>query len=406
MTTTEPFTTPIDRLRGMADELLGGVTELRRAIHRQPELGTDNPRTQRLILDALDGLGLEVSTGRSITSVTADLVTDPSAPTILLRADTDALPMVEESGEPFASEIDGRGHMCGHDAHVAMLVGAARLLSSMRADLPGNVRFVFQPGEEGFGGAVDMIDEGALEGVAAAFAIHISPNVPFGFVAGRPGPLMAATDDFHVTIRGRGAHASTPHFGNDPIPVACEVVLALQTFITRRVEAFNPAVLTVGRIAAGSTTNVIPEVAVLEGTIRTMSEHTRAGVRAGFERVVTNVSAAHDCSAEIELRAGYPVTVNDDPFLRFVERLTNQVMGEHRFFELPSPVMGAEDFSYFLQRVPGAMVFLGVCPDDIANSLEAPSCHSNHMRLNEAAMAHGVALHAAVAWDWLAGAAR
>ena len=395
-----------DGFREGAQQLLPATIELRREIHRHPELGTDNPETQRRILRALDGLGLDVSTGSSVTSVTADLVVDPGAPTILLRADTDALPMLEESGEEFSSTVDGQGHMCGHDAHVAMLIGAAKLLVDRRDDLPGNVRFIFQPGEEGFGGAVNMIDEGALDGIDAAFAIHVTPNVPAGFVAAKGGPLMAATDDFVVTIRGRGAHASTPHFGNDPIPVACEIVTALQTFVTRRVEAFNPAVITVGRISAGSTSNVIPETAELMGTIRTVSEHTRAGVRLGFERIVTNIAAAHECTAEISLVAGYPVTVNDDPFTRFVADVTDRALGEPRFFELPTPVMGAEDFSYILQKVPGAMAFLGVCPTDIANSLDAPSCHSNLMRINEDAMASGVALHAAVAWDWLANAGR
>ena len=398
--------TTLEAFREAGQALLPDMVALRRDIHRHPELGTDNPETQQRILRALDGLGLEVSTGSSVTSVIADLVTDPGAPTILLRADTDALPMLEESGEVFSSSIEGRGHMCGHDAHVAMLVGAAEVLVAHRDELPGNVRLFFQPGEEGFGGAVNMIDEGALHGIDAAFAIHVTPNIPAGFVGARPGPLMASTDDFVITVRGRGAHASTPHFGNDPIPVACEIVTALQTFVTRRVEAFNPAVITVGRISAGSTSNVIPDKAELTGTIRTVSEHTRAGVRLGLERIATNIAAAHECTAEVALVEGYPVTVNDDPFTQFVGGVTDRVLGDHRFFEMPSPVMGAEDFSYILQQVPGAMAFLGACPTDIADSLQAPSCHSNLMRINEDAMASGAALHAAVAWEWLATAGR
>lgn len=399
-----------DGLRSQVDGVFDTVVALRRDIHRQPELGTDNPRTQRAILDALDGLGLDISTGSSVTSVTADLHGARNGPVILLRADTDALPMTEESGEDFSSEIEGRAHACGHDAHVAMLVGAARVLSSMRSELAGTIRFVFQPGEEGFGGARNMIDEGALalddgRPVDAAFALHISPNIPSGYAASRPGPIMASTDDFRVVIRGKGAHASTPHFGNDPVPVAAETVLALQNFVTRRIDAFNPAVITVGRISAGTTSNVIPETAEMEGTIRTMSEATRLAATTGFDRVVNGVAAAHDCVAEIEREARYPVTVNDADFVSFAAGQVEAVMGEGRFFELPSPVMGAEDFSYFLQKVPGAMVFLGVCPDDIANSLEAPGCHSNVMRLNEAAMAEGVALHVAVATAWLREAA-
>ena len=383
------------------DAVVADAAQLRRAIHRRPELGTDNPETQRLILAALEPLGFDVSVGSGITSVVADLVGGRPGPTILLRADTDALPMTEESGEEFSSEYPGRAHTCGHDAHVAMLVGAARLLAARRDDLAGTVRFMFQPGEEGFGGAAVMIDEGVLDDVAAAFAIHVSPNVPIGFVAGRSGPIMAATDDFEVTVRGRGAHASTPHFGNDPIPVACEIVTALQMFVTRRIDAFDPAVVTVGRISGGTTTNVIAETAEIAGTIRTMSDATRVKIRAGFERVVRNIAAAHECDVEIQLRAGYPVTRNDDGFATLAAGVVGDVLGDGRYFELPTPIMGAEDFSYVLQQVPGAMVFLGACPDDIADSLTAPSCHSNHMRLNEDALRYGIELHVSMALEAL-----
>lgn len=393
---------PKDELDELVSEMLPDAVDLRREIHRHPELGVDNPETQRRIVDALTGLGLEVSLGSSVTSVIADLQGARPGPTILLRADTDALPMAEQSGEPFSSVIEGRAHACGHDAHVAMLVSAARILCEHRDELAGRVRFIFQPGEEGFGGAVNMIDEGALDGVDAAFALHVSPNLPTGFVACRPGPIMAATDDFKVVVRGKGAHASTPHFGNDPIPVACEMVTALQTMVTRRIEAFNPAVVTVGRIAAGSTSNVIPEIAELEGTIRTVSEWTRAAVTTGFERVVRNVAAAHECDVEIEMHAGYDVVVNDASFVEFARETTCGLFGADRYFELPTPIMGAEDFGYFLQKVPGAMAFLGACPPDIDNSLEAPSCHSNLMRINEDAMAYGIALHVSIATNFLA----
>lgn len=384
------------------DGIVADAVGLRRAIHEQPELGIDNPRTQARILEALAPLGLDVSTGASLTSVVADLDGARPGPRILLRADTDALPMTEESGEPFASRHAGRAHACGHDAHVAMLVGAARVLSARRDELAGSVRFMFQPGEEGFGGAVLMIDEGVLEGVDAAFALHVSPNVPTGFVAGRAGPIMAATDDFEIVVRGSGAHASTPHFGNDPLPVACEIVGALQTLVTRRIDAFDPAVVTVGRIAGGTTTNVIAASTELAGTIRTVSEPTRARIREGVERVVHHVAEAHGCTADLELRAGYPVTRNDPGGLGLVRDVVADVLGPGRFIDLPSPIMGAEDFSYVLQRVPGAMTFLGACPSDIADSLTAPSCHSNLMRIDETAIADGIRLHVATALAALA----
>lgn len=392
-----------EALDDLVDEMLPDAIDLRREIHRHPELGLDNPDTQRRILDALTGLGLDVRTGAGITSVVADLVGARPGPTILLRADTDALPMTEESGEPFSSTVEGRAHACGHDAHVAMLVGAARILSEHRDELAGRVRFMFQPGEEGDAGAVTMIDEGVLDGVDAAFALHISPNIPAGYLTCRPGPIMASTDDFHVVVRGKGGHASTPHFGNDPVPVACEMVTALQTMVTRRIDAFNPAVITVAKISAGSTFNVIPESAELLGTIRTVSDWTRMSATAGFERVVRNVGAAHDCEVDLTLTPGYAVVNNDAGFVRFVEEVATSTLGEGKYFELPSPIMGAEDFGYLLQQVPGAMAFLGVCPADIENSLEAPSCHSNVMRINEDALAHGIAMHVAVATNYLAG---
>lgn len=387
------------------EAVLADVVELRRAIHRHPELGTDNPATQQRILDALADLHLDVRTGDAITSVVADLVGDRPGPIVLLRADTDALPMTEESGELFSSEVEGRAHACGHDAHVAMLVGAARVLAASREELAGTVRFMFQPGEEGFGGAAVMIDEGVLDGVSSAFAIHISPNVPTGFLAGRAGPLMAATDDFEVIVKGSGGHASTPHFGNDPIPVVCEMVTALETFVTRRIDAFDPAVLTVGRISGGTTTNVIAETASFAGTIRTMSEATRSKMRAGFERVVRGIASAHECEVSIDLVAGYPVTRNDVGVTQIVAGVARDVLGAGRWFELPSPIMGAEDFSYVAQRVPAAMAFLGACPPDILDSLSAPSCHSNLMRLDEAALGYGVRLHVAMADALLARAA-
>ena len=389
-------------LDDLVGEMLPDAIDLRREIHRHPELGIDNPDTQRRILEALAGLGLELTTGTGISSVVADLVGARPGPTILLRADTDALPMTEESGEPFSSTVEGRAHACGHDAHVAMLVGAARILSEHRDELAGRVRFIFQPGEEGDGGARIMIDEGVTDGVDAAFALHISPNIPVGYVACRPGPIMASTDDFLVRVKGKGGHASTPHFGNDPIPVACEMVTALQTMVTRRIDAFNPAVVTVAKISAGSTFNVIPESAELLGTIRTVSDWTRMSVTAGFERVVRNIAAAHECEVELTMTPGYSVVRNDVSFVEFARRTAEQVLGDDKYFELPSPIMGAEDFGYILERVPGAMAFLGVCPADIDNSLMAPSCHSNLMRINEDAMAHGIAMHVGVATRYLA----
>ena len=386
------FTSYVDAAAGLTDDMV----ELRRDIHAHPELALDNPRTQGQIVEALTGLGYEISLGEGCTSVVADL-TGGDGPTVLLRADTDALPMTEDTDEDFTSRVEGRAHACGHDAHTAMLLGAARLLAENRSELPGSIRLMFQPGEEGAHGAKVMIDEGVLDGVDRAFALHVPPNIPAGLVAARPGPMLARADEFRLTVTGRGGHASTPHFCTDPVPAACATVTALHTQLTREIEAFNPAVLTVAQIEAGTTTNVIPESAMVAGTIRAVSEASRLKTQQLVERVATNTAAAHGCSCDVRITPGYPVTVNHADQVALFEGVAEATLGTGHYVELPTPVMGAEDFSYVLNDRPGLMAFLGVCPDDIENSFEAPPNHSNRMRLNESAMPTGAALHVAMA---------
>lgn len=396
-------TTPLlaDLLDG-ARGVLPGVVSLRRDLHLHPELGTDLPRTQAAVLAALEGLDLEVRTGSALTSVVADLVGGAGdGPTILLRGDMDALPMPEDTGLDFASTVAGAMHACGHDAHTAMLVGAARLLAGRRDELAGRVRFMFQPGEEGMGGAVDMIDEGVLEGVDGAFALHVAPNMFSGFVVHRAGPAMASADELEITVTGRGGHASTPHWATDPIPVACEIVLALQSMITRTVNAFDPAVLTIAKVRAGTTTNVIPESATVAGTLRAVSEPTRRLVWDRIRQVAAGIADAHGCEVAVQIDEGYPVTVNHPAFTAWASDAVADVVGDDHVVEMPSPIMGAEDFSYVLQKVPGAMFFLGACPPDRPNPFAEPACHSNRMVLDEDAMATGVAVHAGVALAFL-----
>lgn len=380
-----------------AEALLDGAVDLRRRIHATPELGLDLPRTQEAVLDALDGLDLELSTGRATTSVVAVLEGDRPGPTTLLRGDMDALAMPEDTGLPFASTVEGAMHACGHDGHVAMLVGAARLLSARRDRLAGRVVFMFQPGEEGGGGAQVMLDEGLLRDhpVDRAFAIHLTPSLPSGLVACRSGTMLASADEWRVTITGEGGHASMPHEAVDPVPVACEIVTALQAMVTRRVAAFDPAVLTVTRIEAGTTFNVIPESVVCEGTIRAVSDTARQLVVEGLERVATHVAGAHSCRATVELLpGGYPVTVNDEGAARRTLEVAGTLLGSERATLMPTPVMGAEDWSYVLQLVPGSMAFLGAAPPGVARP--APN-HSNRMVIDEQAMVKGIALHAAMA---------
>ena len=392
-----------DALLADALALLPDVVALRRALHRHPDVGLELPETQARVLAALDGLPLQVRTGRAIGSVTALLTGELPGPTVLLRADMDALPLHEDTDLDFASETDGAMHACGHDAHVAMLVGAARLLSARRASLAGRVLFMFQPGEEGYHGARVMLDEGLLEldePPAVAFALHIGTRYRSGTVNLRPGPMLAAGDTIRMTVRGRGGHASAPHHALDPIAIAAEITLALQAMVTRRIDVFDPAVLTIANIGAGTTTNIIPETAFMQGTMRTLSADTREAMRAGVRQVAEGIASAHGATAEVDLEPGYPVTVNDGRVAEHVMGLARDLVGADDVEEMEAPIMGAEDFSYVLERVPGAMAFLGACPPGIEPG-EGPQNHSNRVIHHEPAMAVGVALHTAVA---LAGA--
>jgi hippurate hydrolase len=393
----------LEPLRKEARALLPGAIELRRRIHRQPELGLVLPETQKAVLEALADLDLEIHTGGATSAVVAVLRGARPGPTLLLRADMDALPMQEDTNLPFRSERDGAMHACGHDAHVAMLVGAARLLAARRETLAGTRKFLFQPGEEGFAGARVLIGEGLLEQepkVDAAFAIHVDSSLPAGLVATRPGPLMAAGDLFSIEVIGKGGHAAQPHLARDPIPVACEIVMALQAMVTRQIHAFDPAVLSVTKITAGSTGNVIPEKAHLLGTIRTVSEAARRSAQERLERTVRGIAAAHGLEVSLHVVPGYPVTVNHEAFTGFAREVAADLLGAERVVPMPTPVMGAEDFSYVLQRVPGAMVFLGARTE---GSGGAP-LHSNRMVIDESALADGIALHAALALRYPAAA--
>ncbi len=381
--------------------------DLRRRLHRCPEIGLHLPRTQAMVLEAFAGLPVELSTGTSTSSVVAVLRGARPGPTYLLRGDMDGLPVHEDTGLPFASEHPGAMHACGHDTHVAMLLGAARLLAERRDELTGQVVFMVQPGEEGFHGARYMLDEGLLEvvpgaPVSGAFALHISSTLTGGSVNVRPGPMMAAADQWRMTVRGRGGHASEPSAAADPIPVAAEIVLALQSLVTRRVDVFDPAVVTVAHIEAGSTNNVIPDTAFLEGTIRTLSARNRADVVAGVRRVATSIGAAHGLEVEFEHEEGYPVTVNDPAAAAAVLEEAGELLGDRAAVLSPAPLMGAEDFSYVLQRVPGAMAWLGACPPGL-DPATAPANHSNLVVFDEEPLPAGAALYARMAMRALAG---
>jgi len=395
-----------DTLLNSANALAPDIIALRRAIHAEPELGLHTPMTMAKVRAALADLPLEWRSGPSTTGEVATLTGAKSgsgAPRVLLRGDMDALPMDEKTGLDFASTIPGRMHACGHDTHTAMLVGAARVLAAQQETLGGTVDFMFQPGEEGHHGARFMLDDGLIDPLPdAAFALHIMPNAQFGVVAGRAGPLMAAADQFTITVKGKGGHASMPHDCADPVPAAAAIISAVQAMVTRRFKATSAVVITVTKIEAGTTFNVIPDEAVLQGTIRTLSAEHREQAHTLLEQTASATAAAHGVEASCAIERGFPVTVCDPRAVRLGETVARSLAaeGEDGWHDLPAPIMGAEDFSYLLEKVPGAMFFLGVAPDG-DNWSQCCAIHSPRMHVDEAALPRGVAMLAGCALEYI-----
>ena len=394
-------------LRDSAMGLAPDLVRLRRALHRDPEVGLDLPRTQEKVLAALDGLALEITTGSALSSVAAVLRGGRPGPVVLLRGDMDALSVTERAPVPFAAR-NGAMHACGHDLHTAMLVGAAHLLAARRADVAGDVVFMFQPGEEGWDGARAMLAEGVLDAAGrrpvAAYALHVmSAAIPRGVVATRPGPMLAASGTLKVTVRGEGGHGSAPHRAADPIPATCEMVTALQTMVTRRFDVFDPVVVTVGILRAGTRRNVIPETAEFEATVRTFSARAAARIADAAVDLVRQIAGAHGLRAEVTYESEYPLTVNDDAETGFLETTVREVFGEERLVRMPNPLTGSEDFSRILDAIPGAMAVLGVCAPGTDPSVTAYN-HSPHAEFDDTLLADGAALYAELAMRRLTAA--
>ena len=395
-----------DDARAVHDDL----RELRRALHREPEIGLDLPRTQEKVLAALDGLPLKTTLGRGATSVTGVLrggggELGAARPVVLLRADMDALPVQELADVDYRSRIDGAMHACGHDLHTAMLVGAARLLAARRDQLPGDVVLMFQPGEEGWAGAKVMIDEGVLDAAGrradAAYGMHVfSTLAPHGTFVTKAGPMLAASDGFEVTVRGSGGHGSAPHAALDPVPAAAEMVTALQVAVTRAFDALDPVVVTVGVLRAGTRRNVIPDEAFLEATVRSFSAASQARAAEILPRVVRGVAAAHGLEVEATYTPEYPVTMNDDDETAFAAGVVEKMFGDERHLRWTRPLSASEDFSFVLEQVPGTFIGLAAPPEG-ADLATAEFNHSPRAVFDDGVLADGAALYAALALDRL-----
>ena len=389
-----------------ARALAADLIELRHALHRHPEVGLELSVTQGRVLDALAGLDLQLSTGSSCTSVTAVLRGGAAPgggprPAVLLRADMDALPLAEELDLAYRSQVDGAMHACGHDLHTAMLVGAARVLARRRDELAGDVVLMFQPGEEGFDGARLMIEEGVLDAAGrradAAWAVHVmSGLVPRGVVTARGGPMLAASSELRVVVSGAGGHGSAPHRAKDPVPVAAAMVTGLQTLLSRTVSPFAPVVLTVGYFRAGTAASIIPDTAEFAATVRCFDEAVLDRLEVDTLRFCRSVAAAHGVEADARLLRSYPVTVNDGHAVHVAEQAVTGLLGGHRWATLADPVTASEDFSRVLRAVPGAMLFLGACPEG-RDWRVAPDNHSPVAAFDDAVLPEGAALYAELA---------
>src|SRR5918993_826922 len=387
------------RFEGLNEEVREGFGEdivaLRRDIHREPELGFDTEKTAKKVLDALDALPLEIQTGVAENGVVATLRGEGGGgPTVALRADMDALPIHEATDLPFASEIDGKMHACGHDGHTSMLVGAARALCQdhLRERLSGTVKFVFQPAEEGYAGGRAMVEEGVAEEVRQIFALHLWPGLEFGKAATKAGPIMAASDAFEIEIKGSGGHGAMPHLTTDAVTIAAQVVTALQTVVSREVDPVEPAVLTVGEIGAGTAFNIIPEKARLGGTVRTLNSDLRERMPGRMEAVARGVAKGMRGDANLDYAFSYPVTVNDEGAAGYALGVAKDLFGAQSVQELPNPSMTAEDFAFYLEKVPGAFIWLGV-GEDISG------LHTSQFAFDEEVLSRGSALLAALALE-------
>ncbi|GAA3408719.1 M20 family metallopeptidase [Paenibacillus hodogayensis] len=396
MTQAIMFQSLVDAGKRLEPELV----EFRRDLHLNPELSMQEAETAAKVADRLRAYGYEVKTGVGGHGVVAELTGAKPGPTIALRADMDALPIEEESGESFSSRRPGVMHACGHDAHTAILLGAARLLSEEKHRLAGSVRFLFQSAEEINRGARLMIEQGVLEGVAEIYGLHNLPTLPAGKVATRYGSLMGSVDRIDIALTGKGGHGAIPDASIDPVVAASAIVMGLQTAVSREISPFDPVVVTVGSLQAGDTYNVIPHRASLVGTIRTFSPVVQASMKERVTRLAGKIAEAYRCEAVVEYTEMTPVLVSADDCVAHVERTVEAVIGADNRIEA-APTLAGEDFSLYLQQVPGCFFWLGSGPQEGAE--HAYGLHHPKFRIDEQCLPLGASLLAAIAISRLGG---
>jgi amidohydrolase len=384
----------IDAGKQLASELIA----IRRDLHCHPELSFQESETASKVAQHLEKLGLPFRMGVGGHGIVADLQGDQPGPRIALRADMDALPIQEESGLPFSSTRPGIMHACGHDAHTAILLGAAKLLVSQK--LKGNVRFIFQSAEEINAGAKAMIELGVLDGVDEIYGLHNLPTLSAGMTATRYGSLMGSVDRIEISLEGRGGHGAIPDQSVDPVVCASAIVMALQSIASREVSPFDPVVVTIGSIHAGDANNVIPHYAEMTGTIRTFDPHVQMLMPERIERIVKQIAEGYRCHATLKYIYQVPVLVNHDNNVRYVDSVIDRLIGPGRRTTAP-PTMAGEDFSVYLRRVPGCFFWLGSGPS--ANAEQAYGLHHPKFNLNEECIPLGASLLASIAASRITG---
>jgi IAA-amino acid hydrolase len=392
-------TNSADNLLAAASQIAPWITQLRRTIHRRPELMYEEIQTSALVRATLDQLGISYAYPLATTGVVATLG-NGQAPCIALRADMDALPIHEEADVEFASEVPGKMHACGHDCHTAMLLGAARLLKERESGLAGTVKLFFQPAEEGGAGGKRMIDEGALENpqVERIFGIHVWPLLPTGTIGGRSGTFMAAAGSVQFQVLGYGTHAAFPQYGRDPVLAAARIVSELQSIVARETDPLEPAVVSITQIHGGDAFNVIPQQVELAGTIRALTTARLTELRERIESIAHHVALANRCEVRFtKTSEPYPATVNDPHVWRATREVAARLVGESRVVEI-DPVLGGEDFAYYAERVPGCFVGLGIRDDEAGSTYMV---HHPKFCMDERALPLGAALHAQWAVDTL-----
>ena len=371
------------------------MVRVRQDLHAHPEPGFEEHRTAGIIASMLNNLGLEPQTEVAGTGEVGLLRGASPGKTVALRADMDALPVQEHNDLAYRSSRDGWMHACGHDGHVAVLLGAATVLAGLQDSIKGNIKFIFQPAEEELTGARALVEAGVLDDpkVEAIFALHSWPNFGVGEIGFRSGPTLASSDRFELTVRGKGGHGAMPHKTVDPVVAASHIVVALQTVVSRETPADEPVVFTIGQIQGGTAYNVIPEEVRLAGTVRCLVDQIRKEMPKRIERIAQNVAQSMRASAELKYSFDYPVTVNDPKMAALLEKTARAVLGGGNVVVLPKPIMGAEDFAFYLQKVPGAFFFLGMG--------QAASVHNPHFNFNDEALPVGIEIMCEIALAFL-----